>query len=78
MGTFYYIDPTGAKRSENKILGLADDNSIKTDYMLKGMETEIVGVVSESPVPEPGTWLLFGAGLAFLGSLLRRRIAVPT
>jgi hypothetical protein len=39
------------------------------------MNTEMVGVVSESPVPEPGTWLLLGAGLAFLGSQLRGRRA---
>ena len=75
MGTFYYIDPTGARRGENKILGLAGDKSIETDYQLQGMNTEIVGVVSESPVPEPGTWLLLGAGLAFLGSRLRGRRA---
>jgi hypothetical protein len=75
MGTFYYVDPLGGVRGNNKILGLGGDTFIQTDYKLAGINSDIAGVVAESPIPEPGTWLLLGVGMAFLGPLLRGRRA---
>ena len=74
-GTFYYVDPLGGVRGQNKILGLGGDMFIQTDYMLAGINSDIAGVVAESPIPEPGTWLLLGAGLTVLGAGLRGRRA---
>jgi hypothetical protein len=74
-GTFDYVDADDGSRGQNKILGLGGDMFIQTDYELDDTNTEIVGVVSESAVPEPGTWLLLGVGVAFLGSQLRGRRA---
>jgi hypothetical protein len=71
VGTFYYVDPLGGGRNNSKILGLGGDKFIQTDYKLAGINSDIAGVVAESPVPEPGTWLLLGVGMAFLGPLLR-------
>jgi hypothetical protein len=75
MGTFNYVDPLGGGRSQAKILGLGGDKFIQTDYKLAGINSDIAGVVAESPIPEPGTWLLLGVGMAFLGPLLRRKRA---
>ena len=75
MGTFYYVDPLGGGRNNSKILGIGGDMFIQTDYKLAGINSDIAGVVAESPIPEPGTWLLLGVGMAFLGPLLRGRRA---
>jgi hypothetical protein len=50
------------------------DTSIITDYFISDeLPTRIVGVIAESPVPEPATALLLGSGLMMLGCAVWNR-----
>jgi hypothetical protein len=74
MGTLSFVDPAGGGRDMLDITGLdPTDDSIMTNYQVSGMNTEILGVISESPIPEPETWLLFGIGWAALAGMTRLR-----
>lgn len=67
MGTIGFIDPlTGAAGNAN-ITGLAG-GFLTLSY---GGGSTLFHAVSESPIPEPGTWVLLSLGTATL--LLRRR-----
>jgi hypothetical protein len=74
MGSITFVDPMGGKAGTANITRAAGDNvSIVTDYRIGDLPTRIVGAVAESPVPEPSTFLLVGAGVAGLAVLRRRR-----
>ncbi|HEY3197628.1 MAG TPA: PEP-CTERM sorting domain-containing protein [Nitrospirales bacterium] len=72
-GTFSFVDPLGGGRDTKNITGLTG-GFIQTDYKLGGVNTLIVHAVSESPIPEPSTVLLLGAGLAALAFTKRKRV----
>jgi len=75
IGTTSFIDPATGMAGMAKILGLMG-GIIQTDYQLGG-NTSLFHAVSESPVPEPSTVILFAIGLVGLAGYgwWRRRTA---
>lgn len=59
-GTLWYVDPDDGLPHSSALGGLNGDGFLKLDYRAGDY---IAHVVSESPVPEPGTWLLLATGL---------------
>jgi len=70
-GRISFVDPMGGKTSTAGITRPGE--SLVTDYMVNNQVTRIVGVVAESPVPEPSTVLLLGSGVAAAGIRAWRR-----
>jgi hypothetical protein len=70
-GSFSFIDPLGGKPGMAMILGLGGDDFIQTNYQLAGGNSEIVGVVAESPIPEPSAALVLLAGISGLMGIRR-------
>jgi len=52
-----------------------DSNSAVTTDLYLSLETAVVNADpgAPQPVPEPGSWLMLGSGLALLGAVARRR-----
>lgn len=73
MGTLSYVDPAGGGRAMSNILGLDAQMLIETNYQLGGANSDIVGVVAESPIPEPAGLGLLAIACAVLPALARRR-----
>jgi hypothetical protein len=71
-GKIFFVDPMGGKAGSVAIRQL--DSSIITDYFISDeLPTRIVGVIAESPVPEPATVLLLGSALILQGCGVRKR-----
>lgn len=60
-GTLRFIDPADGMFHTANLLGL-NGGVIELDYQLGG-NSLLLHAVSESPVPEPATWILFAIGL---------------
>ncbi len=68
------IAKTAAGTLDLDILGtlwLANE-PLSLDFLLDGLS--LTGSIATAPVPEPGTWLLMGTGLALLIGLKRRKL----
>jgi PEP-CTERM motif len=61
-GRISFVDPMGGRTGTAGLTRPGE--SLVTDYMINDQVTRIVGVVAESPVPEPATVLLLGSGAA--------------
>ena len=75
-GKMFFVDPMGGKAGSVAIRQL--DSSIITDYFISDeLPTRIVGVIAESPVPEPATVLLLGSAFIMLGCAAWKRRRCP-
>ena len=71
-GKIFFVDPMGGKTGDVAIRHL--DTSIITDYFISDeLPTRIVGVIAESPIPEPASALMLASGLLVLGYAARNR-----
>ena len=70
---FGFIDPNGGVYRDNRLI--YEENGTLYQKGPTGDTFQITAIVSESPVPEPGTLALFGTGLAGLWRLRRRKTA---
>ncbi|MBV8935907.1 MAG: hypothetical protein JO095_08895 [Alphaproteobacteria bacterium] len=65
-GKIFFVDPMGGKTGSVAIRQLG--TSIITDYFISDqLPTRIVGVIAESPIPEPATALVLASSLLVLG-----------
>lgn len=61
-GKISFIDPDGGKEVSSKITGI-EDGFVMLDY---DTSSKVFAAVIEAPVPEPGTWVMLGAGAAIV------------
>lgn len=73
-GTLSFIDPLGGKDTTVNITGVDANNLIHVQYKFGDTLGDFVigNVVTESPVPEPSTFVLLGSGLVAAALASRR------
>lgn len=67
----FFVDPLDGNAAQN-VLSMRNGFLELPDYWVDGLATFIEVAVAESPIPEPGTILLFVFGIAGLGAMRRR------
>lgn len=67
---FYATGGSSSVNGADLVLGMED---LSNNYWDSSYNDMVVGFTGVDPVPEPGTLLLFGSGLASLGFYFRRR-----